>query len=118
MTLGVCEIHRSCTLTPTPPPQTAPPVDLKKGTSFYLSEKHPDKLVHEGIFTVFNEIDIVKSELNAMLRPNGSQQAPARSCYDLFLCNPKLKEGKLKRALSTTALLCGGHYHTRILCIF
>ena len=92
---------------PPPPPQplqTAPPVDLKKGTSFYLSEKHPDKLVHEGIFTVFNEIDIVKSELNAMLRPNGSQQAPARSCYDFFLCNPKLKEGKLKQVLSTIAL--------------
>jgi hypothetical protein len=71
---------------------TSPPVDLKKGV-FYLSQKHPDKLVHEGIFTVFNEIDEVRSELNTMLRPNGSQQAPARSCYDLFLCNPKLQEG-------------------------
>ncbi len=76
-----------------PTTQTAPPVDLKKGT-FYLSNKNPDKLVHEGIFTVFNEIDLVKNELNAMLRPNGSQQAPARSCHDLFLCNPQLKEGE------------------------
>ena len=43
---------------------------------------------------MFNEIDEMKSGLNAMLRPNGSQQAPARSCYDLFLCNPSFEEGK------------------------
>lgn len=60
---------------------------------FYLSEKHPDKLINEGMFTVFNELDEMKSELRSILKPNGSQQAPARSCYDLFLCNPTFTEG-------------------------
>ena len=74
--------------------QTAPhDVDLKGTGTFYLSEKHPDKLINEGIFTMFNELDLVKSELKAMLKPNGSHQAPARSCYDLFLCNPSFEEG-------------------------
>ena len=67
------------------------PVDLK---SFYLSDKKPDKMLQEGIFTIFNEIDEMKSELKSMLKPNGSQQAPARSCYDLFLCNPSFEAGK------------------------
>ena len=58
-----------------------------------MSEKHPDKLINEGVFTIFNELDEVKRELRAMLKPNGSQQAPARTCYDLFLCNPSFKEG-------------------------
>lgn len=44
---------------------------------------------------MFKEMDEVRRELNAMLKPNGSQQAPARSCYDLFLCNPSLQEGQL-----------------------
>lgn len=68
-------------------------MDLKSD-SFYLSEKHPDKLVNEGVFTIFNELDQVKNELRALLKPNGSQQAPARSCYDLFLCNPSFDEGR------------------------
>lgn len=51
-------------------------------------------MLQEGIFTIFNEIDEMKSELNAMLKPNGSQQAPARSCYDLFLCNPSFEAGQ------------------------
>lgn len=50
-------------------------------------------MLQEGIFTIFNEIDEMKSELKAMLKPNGSQQAPARSCYDLFLCNPSFEAG-------------------------
>jgi hypothetical protein len=72
--------------------QTIPPVDLK--TTFYLSEKHPDKMINEGISTMFNELDGVKNELRAMMKPNGSLQAPARSCYDLFLCNPSFEEGQ------------------------
>ena len=67
------------------------PTDLK---AFYLSAKKPDKMMQEGIFTIFNEIDKMKSGFNAMFKPNGSQQAPARSCYDLFLCNPTFEEGK------------------------
>ena len=58
---------------------------------------HPDKLVNEGMFTIFNELDEMKKELRAMLKPNGSQQAPARSCYDLFLCNPSFSEGTVAR---------------------
>lgn len=58
-----------------------------------MSEKHPDKLINEGVFTIFNELDSIRNELKAMLKPNGSQQAPARSCYDLFLCNPSFEEG-------------------------
>ena len=76
------------------------PVDLK---GFYTSEKKPDKLVQEGIFTIFNEIDEMKNGLNAILRPNGSQQAPARTCYDLFLYRPNFDEGKLQ--------LSSYHYH-------
>lgn len=75
--------------------QSTPPEVNLKGT-FYMSEKHPDKLVNEGMFTIFNEMDEIKSELTAMLKPNGSQQAPARTCYDLFLCNPSFQEGKRK----------------------
>lgn len=75
------------------------PVDLK---SFYLSQKKPDKMLQEGIFTIFNEIDEMKNGLNAMLRPNGSQQAPARSCYDLFLCNPTFEEGKFNKYMQTS----------------
>ena len=60
-----------------------------------MSEKHPDKLIDEGVFTVFNEMEEVRNELRAMLKPNGSQQAPARTCYDLFLCNPSFQEGSL-----------------------
>lgn len=71
--------------------QSVPVPDLKN--KFYLSEKHPDKLINEGVFTIFNELDKVKDELKAMLKPNGSQQAPSRSCYDLFLCNPSFEEG-------------------------
>ena len=67
------------------------PTDLK---SFYASTKKPDKMMQEGIFTIFNEIDEMRCGLNSMLKPNGSQQAPARSCYDLFLCNPAVEEGK------------------------
>lgn len=67
-------------------------MDNLKG-QFYLSDKQGDKLFQEGVFTIFNEIDQMKNELDSMLRPNGSQSAPARSCYDLFLCNPKLQEG-------------------------
>ena len=58
-----------------------------------MSQKHPDKLIDEGVFTVFNEMEDVRNELRAMLKPNGSQQAPARTCYDLFLCNPSFQEG-------------------------
>ena len=65
-------------------------MDLK---NFYLSDMHPDKLVNEGVFTIFSELDEMKNELRAILKPNGSQQAPARSCYDLFLCNPSFSEG-------------------------
>ncbi len=68
-------------------------MDLKGTGTFYMSEKHPDKLINEGVFTIFNELDEVKRELRAMLKPNGSQQAPARTCYDLFLCNPSFQEG-------------------------
>ena len=71
--------------------QSLPPVDLK--STFYLSEKHPDKMINEGIFTMFSELDEAKNELRAMMKPNGSQQAPARTCYDLFLCNPSFEEG-------------------------
>ena len=58
-----------------------------------MSEKNPDKVINEGVFTIFNELDEVKRELKAMLKPNGSQQAPARTCYDLFLFKPSFEEG-------------------------
>ena len=61
-----------------------------------MSQKQPDKLLQEGVFTVFNEIDEIRNELSTMLKPNGSQAAPARSCYDLFLCNPTYAEGRQK----------------------
>ena len=83
------------------------PVDLK---SFYLSDKKPDKMLQEGIFTIFNEIDEMKSELKAMLKPNGSQQAPARSCYDLFLCNPSFEAGKLHCVLCIVSFLTVCNY--------
>ena len=65
-------------------------MDLK---GFYASQKQGDKLFQEGIFTIFNEIDEIRVELDTMLKPNGSQAAPARSCYDLFLCQPSFTEG-------------------------
>ena len=68
-----------------------PQLNLK---AFYASQKQGDKLFQEGVFTIFNEIDEIRSELNTMLKPNGSQAAPARSCYDLFLCQPTFSEGR------------------------
>lgn len=67
------------------------PTDLK---GFYLSQKtNGDKLFHEGVVTIFSEIDELKNSLNNLLRPNGSEASPARSCYDLFLCNPQFSDG-------------------------
>jgi hypothetical protein len=62
-------------------------------------------MLQEGIFTIFNEIDEMKSELKSMLKPNGSQQAPARSCYDLFLCNPSFEAGKCAWRLYSSTIL-------------
>ena len=81
-----------------------PPVDLK---GFYASQKQGDKLFQEGIFTIFNEIDEIRVELDTMLKPNGSQLAPARSCYDLFLCQPSFTQGTCK---GTTLASFPGHY--------
>ena len=81
-----------------------PPVDLK---GFYASQKQGDKLFQEGIFTIFNEIDEIRVELDTMLKPNGSQVAPARSCYDLFLCQPSFTQGTCK---GTTLASFPGHY--------
>ncbi len=62
-------------------------------------------MLQEGIFTIFNEIDEMKSELKSMLKPNGSQQAPARSCYDLFLCNPSFEAGKCGGCIYSSSIL-------------
>lgn len=43
--------------------------------------------------TFYNEVEKIRNTLNEVLKPNGSQAAPARSCYDLFLCNPTFEEG-------------------------
>lgn len=68
--------------------------DLKG--DFYISDKMPgDKLFQEGMLTFFSEVEMIRSTLNNVLKPNGSQAAPARSCYDLFLCNPDLAEGHI-----------------------
>lgn len=52
-----------------------------------------DKLFQEGVVTFYNEVEKIRNTLNEVLKPNGSQAAPARSCYDLFLCNPSFTEG-------------------------
>lgn len=52
-----------------------------------------DKLFQEGVVTFYNEVEKIRNTLNEVLKPNGSQAAPARSCYDLFLCNPGFQEG-------------------------
>lgn len=54
-----------------------------------------DKLFQEGMLTFFSEVEMIRNTLNNVLKPNGSQAAPARSCYDLFLCNPDLSEGHI-----------------------
>ena len=38
-------------------------------------------------------MDSIKNSLRELLHPNGSRANPARSCYDLFLCNPTYAEG-------------------------
>jgi collagen type V/XI/XXIV/XXVII alpha len=52
-----------------------------------------DKLFQEGVMTFYNEVEKIRNTLYEVLKPNGSQAAPARTCYDLFLCNPDFQEG-------------------------
>ena len=86
-----------------------PPVNLK---GFYTSQKKGDKLFQEGIFTIFNEIEEIHVELDTMLKLNGSQVAPARSSYDLFLCQPSFTQGayKMLSCKRTTLASFPGHY--------
>ena len=71
---------------------TYSPGDLKG--HFYISEKMPgDQLFQEGVVTFYKEVEKILETLNDVMKPNGSQAAPARSCYDLFLCNPTFQEG-------------------------
>ena len=73
--------------------ETLPPPDLK-GFKFYLSEDAgSDKLFNEGVLTIYNELDHLKSSLRELLKPNGTRYNPARTCYDLFLCYPSYEEG-------------------------
>ena len=70
-----------------------PPLDLK-GPTFYLSEEAgSDKLFNEGVLTIFNELDNLKLNLREIMKPNGTRNNPARTCYDLFLCYPSYIEG-------------------------
>ena len=74
--------------------QSSAPAPPKFSGKFYLSQDAGnDKLFQEGVFTIFNEIDELKHEIKSMLQPNGTRTNPARSCYDLFLCNPSYEEG-------------------------
>jgi hypothetical protein len=70
-----------------------PPLDLKSGTTFYMSENGGDSQLSEGMITAYAELDVIKNTLREILRPNGSRSNPARTCYDLFLCNPMYSEG-------------------------
>ena len=45
--------------------------------------------------TFYNEVEKIRNTLYEVLKPNGSQAAPARTCYDLFLCNPDFQEGHM-----------------------
>lgn len=75
--------------------ETLPPLDLKSGNTFYLSEDSgSDKLFNEGVLTIYNELDNIKQTLRELLRPNGTRNNPARTCYDLMLCNPTYSEGR------------------------
>ncbi len=71
-----------------------PPLDLKAGNRFYLSEEAgTDKLFNEGVLTIYNELDHLKNSLRELMKPNGTHFNPARTCYDLFLCYPSYQEG-------------------------
>ena len=86
------------------PQQTFPPGNLK--ADFYISQDAPgDKFLNEGVLTIFNEVDQIRNALNAVMMPNGSQASPARSCYDLFLCNPTFEEGEIITSLKLYLLL-------------
>lgn len=74
------------------PSQQVPPLDLK-GPSYYIGQG-TDKLFNEGVLTIYNELDAIKQNLRELLKPNGTRSNPARSCYDLFLCNPDFLEGQ------------------------
>ena len=54
-----------------------------------------DKLFQEGVMTFYNEVEKIRNTIYEALNPNGSQAAPARTCYDLFLCNPDFQEGHM-----------------------
>ena len=75
------------------PVNTAPATSDLKGRFYLSQQQNGDQLFQEGVFTIFNEIDEIRRNLNQLMRPNGSQSSPARSCYDLFLCNRALSEG-------------------------
>ena len=91
-------MHHIALRPPVYPSQTSYTPGTLKGEDFYISQDMPgDKLFQEGVLTFYKEVEKIRNSINEVLKPNGSQAMPARSCYDLFLCNPTFEEGMYTR---------------------
>lgn len=73
--------------------QELPPESGLKGNTEYYIGQNSDKVFNEGVFTIYTELDTIKRSLRELIKPNGTRYNPARTCYDLFLCNPDFIEG-------------------------
>lgn len=47
----------------------------------------------EGMEEIFGSLDSLRQEIETMRFPLGTQESPARTCQDLHLSQPDLKDG-------------------------
>lgn len=48
----------------------------------------------EGMEEVFASLNSMKTEIELMRRPLGTYESPARTCKELMMCHPDLKDGE------------------------
>lgn len=58
----------------------------------------------EGMEEIFGSLNSLRQEIETMRFPLGTQNSPARTCQDLHLSQPDLKNGKGGRTLSLRAV--------------
>lgn len=52
----------------------------------------------EGMEEIFGSLNSLRQEIDNMRFPLGTQESPARTCQDLHLSQPHLKDGEDDRA--------------------
>lgn len=62
------------------------PASDAAGTEFLMG--------NEGMEEIFGSLNSLRQEIETMRFPLGTQDSPARTCQDLHLSQPELKDGK------------------------